>query len=108
MFIDSKTWNGLGAEEMAEVYSLIGSSIRKSSTKKVRPETRVNRLTGTVVMYRDHRGFGFIKQDQGRDLFFHIRDSTDPGLTHLAQGERVSYELGEKDGRQAAIKIALV
>ncbi|MGG3312225.1 cold shock domain-containing protein [Paenibacillus lautus] len=126
-FIQTKAWSG-GAgtgDEIETIGPSLGKSTREISLQKaasnlgkdigkavvtgiMEAETNPKRLTGTVVLYRDHRGFGFIKQAKGKDIFFHIRDVADPGLTHFEQGERVSYELGEKDGRQAAVKIALV
>lgn len=126
-FISTKTWSG-GAGTGDEI-EIIGPSLGKSTRKNIlqkaasnlgkdigkaivtgitEVETSPKRLTGNVVLYRGHRGFGFIKQAKGKDIFFHIRDVADPGLTHFEPGERVSYELGEKDGRQAAVKIALV
>ncbi|MDN4069704.1 cold shock domain-containing protein [Paenibacillus vini] len=119
MFIESKTWKGLPAEGMAGVYSLIGTSLghsprseqpsgeeeKKTSDKRL--EHAPKRLTGTIIFYRGDRGFGFIKQAAGKDIFFHITDAAEPGLTQFAPGERVRYELGEKDGKPAAIKITL-
>ncbi|WP_432806793.1 cold shock domain-containing protein, partial [Paenibacillus lactis] len=47
------------------------------------------------------------EKGKGQDVFFHIKDAADPGLTSLKPGERVSYELVEKDGRPVAIKVVL-
>ncbi|MCM3497673.1 cold shock domain-containing protein, partial [Paenibacillus lactis] len=117
MFIEGRVFSGLNEEEMAEVHSLIGPSLGKSPVAPPKPNRKMGkaigkavengmhaankRLTGTVILYRDQRGFGFIKPEKGKgqDVFFHIKDAADPGLTSLKPGERVSYELVEKDGR---------
>lgn len=115
----TQVWDGLKNEDMTEVYSRIGPSLgysprseqpsrkeaKKSSLKKL--EHATTRLKGTIIFYRGDRGFGFIKQAAGKDIFFHITDAAEPGLTQFAPGERVRYELGEKDGKPAAIKITL-
>ena len=52
-------------------------------------------LTGTVVFWRDDKGFGFVLCDQtGQKLFFHIRDQAgangrpEPGdILHFNQGQ---------------------
>ncbi|GIP54751.1 cold-shock protein [Paenibacillus vini] len=114
MFIESKTWKGLPAEGMTEVYSRVVPTDYRSPVAQPEPSPKLEsteaspgRLTGTIIFYRDDRGFGFIKQAAGKDIFFHITDAAEPGLTQFAPGERVRYELGEKDGKPAAIKITL-
>ncbi len=57
---------------------------------------------GTVAWYDEGKGFGFITPDSGDgDVFVHVR-ALDEGLTWLAEGDRVAYEVasGEK-GPQA-------
>ena len=54
------------------------------------------KLSGTVVTWRDQRGFGFIKpSDGGEDLFVHHSQITDGQA--LAEGATVSYEEGVDD-----------
>ena len=54
---------------------------------------------GTVKFFRPERGFGFITEEDGADLFFHVRncDGREPLL-----GERVQYILAEYRGRHEA------
>lgn len=112
MFIESKTWNGLGAEEMAEVYARIEPTNYKSPVappKLTRKKTESGRRQGTVKLYQTARGYGFIQASNGEEFFFHISNAADPGLTFLMRDERVTFEVGtDKKGRPVAVKISLI
>ncbi len=55
--------------------------------------------TGTVKFFNDAKGFGFIKNEQGKDFFIHV--SALKGGT-LSEGERVEFETREgKKGLEA-------
>jgi len=50
--------------------------------------------TGTVKWFNDRKGFGFIQpNDGGNDVFVHISAVERAGLSGLAEGQRVSYEI---------------
>ena len=59
--------------------------------------------TGTVKWFNDSKGYGFIKQDEGEDVFVHHSAIQAQGFRSLSEGERVSFEIvkGPK-GLQAA------
>ena len=60
--------------------------------------------TGTVKFFNSTKGFGFISPDDGsRDVFVHISAVERAGLTTLAEGQKVSFEVvqGPK-GKQAS------
>jgi len=58
---------------------------------------------GTVKWFNDAKGFGFIEQDNGPDVFVHFSAIQGDGFKSLTEGERVSFEVvdGPK-GPQAA------
>ncbi|GAI88364.1 unnamed protein product, partial [marine sediment metagenome] len=45
----------------------------------------------------DKKGFGFIEQEDGNDLFVHYSSIDSSGFKTLAEGERVSFEVEETD-----------
>ena len=48
---------------------------------------------GTVKWFNDAKGFGFIEQDGGQDVFVHHSAIQSDGFRTLAEGERMSFEI---------------
>lgn len=58
-------------------------------------------LKGTVKWFNDSKGFGFITQENGEDVFVHHTSIQKEGFRTLAEGERVQFEI-EKTGKGPA------
>lgn len=58
--------------------------------------------TGTVKFFNNTKGFGFITQDEGDDLFFHVSEiqGQEP-----KDGDKVEYEVGE--GRKGPCAVSV-
>ena len=58
--------------------------------------------TGTVKWFNDAKGFGFIEQESGPDVFAHFSAITGDGHKSLVEGQKVEFTVtqGEK-GAQA-------
>jgi cold shock protein len=48
---------------------------------------------GTVKWFNDSKGFGFISQEGGEDVFVHHTAIEMDGFRSLAEGERVEFEV---------------
>jgi len=48
---------------------------------------------GTVKWFNDSKGFGFIQQDGGNDVFVHHTAIQGTGFKSLAEGDRVSFDV---------------
>ena len=48
---------------------------------------------GTVKWFNDAKGFGFIEQDGGNDVFVHHTAIKADGFKSLQEGARVSFEI---------------
>ncbi|PLX84200.1 MAG: cold-shock protein [Desulfuromonas sp.] len=58
---------------------------------------------GTVKWFNDAKGFGFIEQDNGPDVFVHFSSIEGDGFKSLVEGDRVSFEVTEgQKGPQAS------
>jgi len=66
--------------------------------------------TGTVKWFNSTKGFGFIQPDQGgKDVFVHISAVERAGLTGLADGAKISFELEQdRQGRSSAGRLELL
>ena len=48
---------------------------------------------GTVKWFNDSKGFGFITNDDGGDVFVHVGDIQDSGFKSLSEGQQVTFDV---------------
>ena len=62
----------------------------------------MSKVTGTVKWFNDAKGFGFIEQENGPDVFVHFSAISAEGFKTLAEGQKVEFRVtdGQK-GPQA-------
>jgi len=67
-----------------------------------------NTTTGTVKWFNEAKGFGFIEQESGPDVFAHVSAIAGTGFKSLSEGQKVEFEItqGQK-GPQAANIVVL-
>ncbi len=67
-------------------------------------------IEGTVKFFNTTKGYGFIQPDDGtKDAFVHVTALERAGLSSLAEGQKVSYQLEKgRDGKMSATNIALL
>ena len=52
-------------------------------------------MTGSIRTLRADKGFGFIKDEAGKEYFFHRSAVYGEGLENLKEGDSVEFDLGE-------------
>jgi CspA family cold shock protein len=61
---------------------------------------------GTVKWFNDSKGYGFISQDNGQDVFVHYSAIEAEGFRSLAEGDKVAFEVadGEKGPQVSKVR----
>ena len=75
------------------------------SFKKTIAYEEGTRRDGTVKWFNPNKGFGFIEQDTGDDLFVHQSEIRQAGFRFLNLGDRVEFELGTGKKGPVALKV---
>ena len=67
-----------------------------------------NKVNGTVKWFNESKGYGFIEQESGKDVFAHFSEIVGDGYKSLTEGQRVEFLVtqGQK-GPQAEQIVAL-
>lgn len=63
---------------------------------------------GRVKWFDSRKGYGFIVQEDGSDIFVHYSSIECEGFKSLAKGEAVTYNVETKYGRQVATNVVKV
>lgn len=62
-----------------------------------------NRVRGTVKWFNAEKGYGFITQENGPDLFVHYSEIQSSGYRSLNENDKVEFEITDgKKGKQAS------
>lgn len=62
-------------------------------------------VEGTIKWFNSKKGFGFIEQENGEDVFVHFSAIEMSGFKTLSEGERVQFEIEENDRGLSAVKV---
>jgi cold shock CspA family protein len=63
---------------------------------------------GTISNVVPDRGFGFIKTEEGKELFFHRNELQEAEFSNLKVGQKVEFEIGQdRKQRPQAVKVRI-
>jgi CspA family cold shock protein len=62
-------------------------------------------LTGKVKWFNESKGFGFIEQDSGEDVFVHFSAIQSDGFKTLAEGQSVEFEITQDTKGAKAVNV---
>ena len=63
---------------------------------------------GTVKWFNDRKGYGFIEQEDGTDVFVHHTAINANGFRTLNEGDRVTFEVEQGQKGPAAVSVQVV
>jgi len=77
--------------------------LQQQRTSTASPPATADVKTGVVKMWREDKGFGFITQEDGSEIFVHHSGIVGEGRKSLREGQRVQYTVGrDMKGRPQA------
>ena len=63
---------------------------------------------GTVKWFNEKKGFGFIANDEGGDVFVHFSAIQDTGFKTLSEGQRVKFDVQQSPKGPSAVNVRTV
>jgi len=66
------------------------------------------RTTGTVKWFNEAKGFGFIQQEEGDDVFVHYSAIEGGGFRNLFEGQRVEFQVEQGSKGLSAMNLVVL
>lgn len=63
---------------------------------------------GTVKWFKADKGYGFITQDQGEDVFVHFSEIEGTGYKSLDENQRVQFEVTQGPKGPQATRVSVI
>ena len=81
------------------------SALRGNLTFVLIGNTMSKTTTGTVKWFNEAKGFGFIEQEEGKDVFVHYSAIAGSGFKTLNEGDKVQFEIVDGPKGPAAANV---
>lgn len=64
--------------------------------------------TGTVKWFKEDKGYGFIQNDEGGDVFVHHSAIQGTGFKTLREGQKVSFDVEQAEKGPRAVNVTVL
>jgi CspA family cold shock protein len=75
---------------------------------KILKQEDIRMAEGTVKWFSDRKGFGFIEQEDGPDVFVHHSAINAEGFKSLNEGDRVTFDIEQGQKGPAAANVTVI
>jgi CspA family cold shock protein len=115
--LQKRGYNGFNHEGSPSVVGRFRSEekihLSEVATSRVGPwkfirKEDVTMTNGTVKWFNDRKGYGFIEQEDGADVFVHHSGIDATGFKSLNEGDRVTFDIEQGNKGPAAVNVRVV
>jgi len=111
VFLSTPDWQGVNMDKATRnplgcvAFFMVDRNLRDKKIQELEHGEK-KMAEGTVKWFNDAKGFGFIEQDEGPDVFVHFSEIQGDGFKSLAEGDRVSFDVtqGQKGPQSANVR----
>ena len=101
---------GDGIEAASFQFGFVGGAVRSPRPAAVIPVPQRKEITGTMLKgtvkwFNESKGFGFIEQEGGKDVFVHYSAINGSGFKTLNEGDKVQFEIVDGPKGPAAANV---
>jgi CspA family cold shock protein len=95
-------------KRFGHLIAVVCSGDLKSGTKDCFNKEGVTMANGTVKWFNDRKGYGFIEQEDGPDVFVHHTGIEAKGFRTLNEGDQVTFEIEQGQKGLSAVNVKVV